>query len=490
MFRDLSRSSRLAKTHSAHRRRRWLLIVVLPLLVAGCRHPAGAPLTMSRQDRERSPVELPAVQPASFQAAPDPVSPPPNSEHDAAVTEPTQPEPVRVGPASARTLADFEQLALTNHPALNAAAARLDAAQGAWWQAGLRPNPVIGYSGQQLGAGGIAEQQGAFLGQTFVTGHKLQLQREAAAWQVQRAEFELEAARLRVLTDVRTAFYRLVVAQRRLELARRLVDISHQAVKAAEALYRGKEVSKADPLRAQVAEQEARIALTNAQKRFEAARRQLAAVTGINEDEIEDVDGSIDPAQWHFTWESQLAKLLDESPQLAAALAQVESARWRVERAYAEVVPNVEVQAVVQDDQGTGNTNANLQITLPLPLWNRNQGGIQEAFGQAVAAEQEVDRTILGLRSRLAAAFQRYETARQQVEQYSGPSGILAKAQQTLDLIRAGYEAGEFNVLELLAAQRTFFETNLAYLDALGALATAAAEIDGLLLSNSLDSEP
>ena len=383
-------------------------------------------------------------------------------------------------------LEQFEQMAEQSNPALAEAAARIDAARGNWLQVGLRPNPTIGYSGQQLGSGGEAEQQGGFLGQQFITGGKLGLNREIAAWEVRRAENEWEATRLRVLTDVRIAFYDVLIAQRRRELTSELVQISDQAVQAAQALFEGEEVSEADPLRARVEADTARILLQNAINAHVAAWRRLAALVGAPDMPLQRVEGELNPEDAEMSWEEALARLLAESPELAAAEADVEAARWAVNRAYAEVVPDVDVQAVVQDDRGTGSSNANLQVTFPLPLWNRNQGGIQQAFAQSVAAEMAVSRLRLDLQTRLADAFQRYRTAHNQVREYSKPGGIIANSQRTLELIRSGYQAEEFGILDLLTAQRTFFQTNLAYLDALRELAAATMEIRGLLLSGSL----
>ena len=90
------------------------------------------------------------------------------------------------------------------------------------------------------------------------------------------------------------------------------------------------------------------------------------------------------------------------------------------------------------------------------------------------------------MQARLAVAFQRYESARNQVDKYSRKGGILENSQRTLDLIRKGYRAEEFGVLELLSAQRTYFQTNLAYLDSLRELWVSAMEIRGLLLRGSL----
>lgn len=392
-------------------------------------------------------------------------------------------------PESILTLDDLEATALANSPAVQQASSQVAAARGEWLQVGLPPNPVVGYSGQQLGSGGQAEQQGVYLGQTFITGKKLCLNRKTAAWKIQQAENRYEAIRLRVLTDVRIGYYEVLIAQKRRELAKQLVEISDQGVTAAEALFRGEEVSEADPLRARVDADNARIVLQNAINEHRAAWRRLAAFVGTPDMPLQYIQGELTPEAIELAWDEQIERILTESPEIAAALANVESANWAVQRARAEVIPDIEVQAVIQDDRGTGSSNANLQVSLPIPIYNRNQGGIKKAIAEAAAAQRSVDRLAMDLQTRLAAAHQRYRSAQNQVEQYSRKGGIVANAQRTLELVRAGYQAEEFDIVDLLTAQRTYFQTNLAYLDSLRELFVSAMEIRGLLLRDSLNSQ-
>ncbi len=389
-------------------------------------------------------------------------------------------------PVSDLTLMDLEGMALQNNPVLGQLSALVRAARGQWVQVGLPPNVVLGYSGQQLGSHGEAEQQGVFVGQQWITGKKLRLNRQVAAWKVEQAERDFESARLRVLTDVRTSYYDVLIAQRRRDVASELVRISRQGVQAAQALFRSEEVSEADPLRADVESATAGILLQNSINQHIEAWRRLTAVIAMPDLELQRLAGELNPDDLAISWQEQMQRVLSESPELAAAIANVESARWAVRRAYAEVIPNFDVQAVVQDDRSTGSTNSNLQVVLPIPLWNRNQGGISRAEAEVTAASQRVDRLSLFLQSRLAIVFQRYQSARNQVEQYSRDGGIIEKSQRTLDLIRTGYQSGEFGVVDLVTAQRTYFQTNLAYLDSLRELWVAVMEINGLLLNNSL----
>jgi cobalt-zinc-cadmium efflux system outer membrane protein len=76
--------------------------------------------------------------------------------------------------------------------------------------------------------------------------------------------------------------------------------------------------------------------------------------------------------------------------------------------------------------------------------------------------------------------------ARNQVDRYARKGGIIDSADQTLRLIRAGYEVEEFGLLDLLSAQRSYFEARLAYLDSLDLLWGSVMEIRGLTLQDSL----
>ncbi|MFV2066033.1 MAG: TolC family protein [Pirellulales bacterium] len=384
------------------------------------------------------------------------------------------------------TLTELEGVALQNNPAVSEAASRVQAARGNWLQVGLPPNPTAGYSGSEIGNEGAGGQQGGYAGQKIILGRKLRLNREVAAWEVQRAERELDAARMRVLTDTRIGYYDVLIAQRRREVATELVRISEEGVRAAQALFQGEEVSEADPLRARVAADSARIVLQNAVNQHAESWRRVTAVVGVPDMTTRQIDGELKPGDIDMAWQDELRRILTDSPEIAAAMADVEAARWAINRAYAQVIPDVTFQAGVAHDNATGDAIANVTIQLPIPLLNRNQGGILQAQAQAMAAQRAVDRVALDLQTRLAVAYQRYESASNQVRQYSQQGGIIDNARRTLELIRAGYQAEEFGVLDLLTAQRTYFQTTLAYLDSLRQLWTAVMEIRGMLLKDSL----
>lgn len=226
-----------------------------------------------------------------------------------------------------------------------------------------------------------------------------------------------------------------------------------------------------------------RILQLNARNRVTAAWRGLATSIGQTEFAPQPVVGDLNGDGREFEWETMLQRVLGSSPELALALANAERARAAVERARVEMVPNFTIQGIVQHDAAIRSSDGALQITMPIPVFNRNQGGIRQAEGEWIAAEQGVRRLELELQGRLVPVFERYQNAQQQVERYE--KEILPNAKETLDLMRASYQAGEVGYLNMLTAQRTFFQTNLFYLESLRELWATIWDMEGLLVGNA-----
>lgn len=417
-------------------------------------------------------------------------SEPPQAANRATGQERASQAPTSESPADQKvawTLPQLENLAEANNPTLVQMAMRIRAAQGEYVQGGLYPNPVVGYVGEEMGDEGRAGQQGAFLSQEFVTGGKLALNRAVASHEIQRAQYAWHAQRQRVLNDVRSGYCEALAAQRAVTLNEQLVQIGQEGVNVAEQLLGAKEVGRPDVLQAQIELESARVALGTAKNRSVGAWRRLVAVVGVPDLQPAPLAGGLEDCLSELTWEATQTRLLAESPELGEARAAVERARCTVARQCAERSPNVTVESSIQYDNATDDTIASVQVGLPLPIFNRNQGNIARAQAQLVAAEREVRRVELQLQNRLAAVFEQYANARMRAEKYKGE--ILPKAKESLELTRKAYQQGEFGFLNLLTAQRTYFRVNLAYLDSLRELCTSNVAIEGLLLSGGLQTE-
>lgn len=393
------------------------------------------------------------------------------------------PHPSAVRP-HATTLVSLEQLALAKNPTLAELQANIDAANGRWLQVGLKPNPVAGLSMQEIGNESSAGQYGAQIGQEFVTANKLGLNRNSAAWRVKQAEQQLTAQRLRVLTDVRRSFYAVLVAQERIVVANELRGIAQQSVEKAKELIKFQEPATV-LTQAEIEAELAAVLVDNFRTQQQAHWRRLAAVIGVPDLPLQQVDGQLSARAPKVVWDQAVERLHRESPELAAASAEVERSRWALHRADVESTPNVTLQTGIFYDDSSSDPFAMLQMSMPLPINDWNQGGIAEAQANVIAAEQSVQRVELSLQQRLAVVYQQYEQARKQALRYE--TTILQKARKNLDLNRQSYDSGQSSYLAVLTAQRSYSQARLAWLNSLDQLWSATVQMEGLLLSDSLE---
>ena len=444
------------------RRSHAIRLALAAALVAAALVPRVAPT--AAQDLLPAPIQL--VNPAAPSA-----------------TEEGVPLPL---PAAELTLGELESMALAANPAVGRALALVGAARANALQVGLRPNPSVGYEGQQIGSGGQAEQHGVLFGQEIVTGGKLQLNRVVASREVEIAEQELEQTRTRVLTDVRIAYFRVLVGQRQIAQADELVDLSREVSTAVDALHRAQEVGRVDVLQAKLEREQSEITSQTARNRLDAAWRELAAVVGNPRLPFQRLAGDPTSASQDIQFDGALDRLLASSPEIAAAAAEMRRARAALARAQVEPIPNVTFQGLVnwQDNGIGGKPDGGVALSVPLPIFNRNQGAILKAQREVLAANQAIAQLELQLQERLAPVFENYVNASQQTMRYR--ESILPAAEEALRLTRELYRTGEINYTELLTVQRTFAVANRDYLDAVLRLRIAEAEIEGLLLEGSL----
>ncbi len=398
------------------------------------------------------------------------------------------PEPVPLPPIDGATserrltLAEAETLATGSHPALREAAAQVRAAQGKWVQVGLRPNPTIGYSGMQIGDAGTAGMQGGFIGQEFVTAGKLDLNRCVALHEQQAAEQRVARTQLQVITTVRKYYFETLAAERSVTLAKQLSEIAGQSVRVSEQRLKALDIPKTALLQSQIESESASLLEQQANERHDAAWRRLSLIIGVHSDRpaiLEDVLARPLPELDYSTVSDRLKR---ESPELAELRFTVDRARVAVERASAGRVPNVSVQAGVQYDNAAQDTIANVQVSIPFPVFDRNQGAIAQACGELGAARAALDARELALDEQLSIAMRDYRTARERVTKYA--SKVLPAAQETLDMISAGYQHGELDYVQVLTVQQTYATKNLSYLQDLETAWKQWAEIDGLLVGD------
>jgi len=382
------------------------------------------------------------------------------------------------------SLAWFLHLAAENHPALGVASADVVAANYEALQASLPPNPKLGVFADEVGNDDSAGLIGVFLQRQIIRGGKLELSRQvkcheaAVLTQAQRQQLQ------RIETDVRTEFYRLLVAQRRVELTSQLWDLQAEALRTARLLFDASETPKTDLLQTQVQSGRVELKLQQAKIAATAAWRRLATAVSFPDLPSCAVNGSLNEITAPMDFLEMLQTVLAASPQREEAVATIDLAKAQLQRQLAQTIPNYQTQLTVGQDTATDDVFAGFQLQVPLMVSDRNQGNIAAARTRIARAESQLEKVELLIARRLTGQFENYELANAQVEVYD--ASLIPKARESLEIASIGYRAGEVDFLQVLAAQQSLLDLTLEYLDALEKLWNARQQIVGLALSDPL----
>jgi cobalt-zinc-cadmium efflux system outer membrane protein len=383
------------------------------------------------------------------------------------------------------TLADLIQLTLEWNPRLAQAALAVDAAKGRALQAGLYPNPTVKVSDEELGdrtgPGGILTAP--LVSQEIVTANKLGLSRAAAVREVDQATLTLLAERYSRFTAVRQGYFDVLTLQRRTAILDELVKLAEQTVAATEKLLEAKQVARLDLLQLEIELERFRAEREATKRELPAAFRRLAANVGVAGLPDAPIVGSLELPVPNYDLEKARLYLLETHPDVRSARLGVQRAQLLLERAQVEAIPNVTVGASYIRQYENRSHDLGISVSVPVPVWNRNQGNIQAAQAQVGEAVQQVRRVENDLTERLATAFGAYASARQRAERYR--TAILPKARETYQLSLKAYQGGQFEYLRVLQAQRSVAEANLEYVRSLSELWRSASEIAGLLLEEN-----
>lgn len=382
------------------------------------------------------------------------------------------------------SLPELISIAQANNPTLRQASLQIDGTMGKAIQAGLYPNPTLRYSAEQIGVGGTpGEFHGGIISQEIVRGGKLRLSRAKFLERVKVAEANALAQQFRVTNDVSIHFYQALAWQHRVEVQQELVKSAEDsAVTAREAFAMG-QANAADIRRINVSLQKARLQLLQIQNMLRQTKRQLSALVGA---EVSDslLVGALENDPLALDFESLLSELWASSPELIAARAKMQSDRITVQREYAERISNVTLEGGAGYNFEAGETTAVAGVSLPIKIFDRNQGTIQQAQADLARQCAEIERIQDQLRRDLAMEYENYLTSSQHVQQYQ--QVILPELKETYRLLLESYKDNRTDWIEVLLSQTDYFTSRMEYYDWLAKFRRSEVLIDGMLLHGGL----
>jgi outer membrane protein, heavy metal efflux system len=382
------------------------------------------------------------------------------------------------------TLRQAVTLALVHHPDLAVFAQDIRIAEARRIQARLGLNPAVhlrveDVAGSGNFSGGESAETTLELAQILELGGKRPARTRAALHGRELAEWDYAAQRLEVATKTTQAFVALLGTQRRLRLARETLALAEKFAPLAKERVEAGRASPLEVSRANLARASARIAVEQEKGQLAVARKRLSAQWASTNPRFSDAVGDLEILHEELPPSSVAAGQLQNNPRLARGKTENAQRAAQLASERAKVWPDLALNGGVRRFEQTGDTTAVFGFSLPLPLLNRNQGGIAEAQAAIEKTRDEQRAAVVRLNTALTIAYEELEDAGIQIREYR--ASVLPQIEESYRLSNEGYEAGRFSYLEVLDARRSAAEARAQYLDALVRYHSAAAEIQGLI---------
>ncbi len=386
-------------------------------------------------------------------------------------------------PDSVLTLDMALSLALKNNPELMAFSLEVRAREARSLQASLAPNPELSIEVENFGGSGAlngfdGSETTISLGQLIELGGKRGKRNRVAALESDLAGWDYEARRLDLFTEVVKAFTVVLILKEREKLNEELLDLSQRIVTSIDSRVRAGKVSPAEISRAKVQVLTRQIELERVRRELNAARQRLAATWGSDSPRFGKVAGRLDTMTSLPSME-KLKMLIEQNPDMA---------RWPVEMTRRQADLDLQKTGKIPDLTIIGgfrrlndiNDNAFVAgLSIPITIFDRNQGGIEEALIRQRLAEKQRQTAEMVAYRRLAETYGNLSAAHNEISTLN--DNMLDEAQNAFKEISQGYMQGKFGFLDLLDAQRTLYQTRARYLSALLDYHRSVADIERLI---------
>jgi cobalt-zinc-cadmium efflux system outer membrane protein len=401
---------------------------------------------------------------------------------------PEEPVPLPGPDGLPYTLAALQRLAASNSPTLRQAASDVEAARGLLIQAGLYPNPTVGYENNPNANNTASTTQGLFFDQVIVTGGKLKLQAAAAEMNYRNAVLALRRARFDLATTIRGDYYTLLVARETVRVNKALAHFTDEIFRLQADLMGGGFAASHEPAALRSQAFIVRLAYKQAIANYVYAWKQLVADMGLKQLPLSAVEGQVDRLIPYYDYDAVLAHVLRNHTDVLTARNALEATRYTLKLARViPAAPDVEVRADLWKENSIFpfQNFHTLSVSVPFPLWNRNQGGIRAAAAALVRAAEGPHQVEVTLTTNLAAAYAGYKTNLAAVEYYR--RNILP---DQVRYYRGVFERRKIDPTvafgDLVQAQQVLVSDVTAYLGVLGSLWTSVVNVANFLQTDDL----
>jgi cobalt-zinc-cadmium efflux system outer membrane protein len=379
---------------------------------------------------------------------------------------------------------------------LLAARQRLSIAEGRLLQAGLRPNPVFSTEyGSPRFLGGESEYDfSAGLSQQIELGGKRGKRRAVAELELQQVRAEIFAIERQIAVEIRRDYTKAIAAARQLDVVERLLAADAELVRVTEARLNEGDVAPLDLNLVRVESERLRVQRIEARNELETALLRIRTLIGFDITEpLRLAPQSDRPPRLDLGLSDLTQKALNDRADLQAARLGEQIGTAKVSLARAEAAPDLtpsvrysRARSFIDLPASAGGGIANsgdseltFGVSIGLPVFNRNQGGIAAAAGEQVQAVRTREFLESTIRRDVAVAYSQYRAAAEKLVLYT--TQIMPRSEANLQTVRAAYNAGEFSVFEVVNEQRRLNENVTNYNRALEEYYTTLTSLEAAL---------
>lgn len=373
--------------------------------------------------------------------------------------------------------------------AVRAAAVEVDARRAEAAQASYKPNPVLSLEvenfGGTQGKNGFDEaEQTLQLSQTIELGDKRLKRLAAGQFDATLATWDLEAARVLAASQAAEIFVDVVAAQERHQILRDFVTIAEKTRSNVDTRVKGGGASPIELNRADISVARSKALVDAEQARLDALRIKLASLWGGESVTFGHAVGRLGRERRTPSVE-QVKALLENNPSLARWVDEVGQRYATLDVERSKAVPDVTIGAGVRQFGEDDATAIVASVSVPLQVFDRNQGNIAAAERRAAKAEFEAQSARTQLIGTLVDALGSLSVSDAQVRALE--SKVMPATQSAFDKTKLGYEHGKFDLLSVLDTQRALFEARLDLVNARTEYEKARVQVETLIGRNLND---
>lgn len=345
-------------------------------------------------------------------------------------------------------------------------------------QAATRPNPTL--SGQVEDLRSQNRIVAIAISQQLETAGKRDKRMAAADANLAIADAEIGIAQAETSAKVYAVFYQVLAAQQAQTLAQELLQIATQSKEATTKRVLAGKVSPVEETKAKVAEAGLKVDLANANQQLATAKQRLASLWAKGNSQADYIAvGELENLS-SIPALSDLMAQLPDSPRLKKASLAITQKQTLSAIEQSKKTPDVTVSLGARRNEELGGiTQALIGLSIPIPVFDNNQGNLQGARAREFQSIDEKAALQNQLQTELAGAY-----ARRQLQVEAGSiyqQDILRGAQSAYEAARKGFEFGKFSFLEVLDAQRTLFQAKTQFIQTLALARQAEADIQSIL---------